>query len=84
MPALPYHEPVIATILTLSAFLILLNVVNFFLDNVLFCGLLGQLVLGMAWGTPGWQWLGTTFEEVVVKLGYLGLVLLVYEGLGCT
>ncbi|KAJ8117056.1 hypothetical protein OPT61_g1652 [Boeremia exigua] len=76
----PYHEPGIETLLILVSFLLLLNVVNAALDRVLYCGLLGQVLIGIAWGTPGAKWLSTEVEEVVVQLGYLGLILLVFEG----
>ena len=79
--SLPYHEPGIVTILVLASFLLLLNVVNAALDRVLYCGLLGQVLVGIAWGTPGAKWLSESLEETVVQLGYLGLILLVYEGM---
>ena len=79
--SLPYHEPGIVTILVLTSFLLLLNIINAVLDRVLYCGLLGQVLIGIAWGTPGAKWLSTEVEEVIVQLGYLGLILLVYEGL---
>ncbi|KAF2128420.1 hypothetical protein P153DRAFT_293050 [Dothidotthia symphoricarpi CBS 119687] len=79
--SLPYHEPDIITILVQTSFLLLLNIVNAALDRVLYCGLLGQVVIGIAWGTPGAKWLSVSVEETIVQLGYLGLILLVYEGL---
>lgn len=79
-PSLPYHEPGIVTILVQASFLLLLNVINAALDRVLYCGLLGQVLMGIAWGMPGTRWLEVGVQEVVVELGYLGLVLLVYEG----
>jgi hypothetical protein len=78
--SLPYHEPGIVTILIQTSFLLLLNIANFVLDHSLYCGLLGQIFVGVAWGTPGSEWLSTEAEQVVVQLGYLGLLLLVYEG----
>jgi hypothetical protein len=78
--SLPYHEPSIVTILTHASFLLLLNVGNFVIDHSLYCGLLAQVALGVAWGTPGGKWLGEEAEEIMVQLGYLGLLLLVYEG----
>lgn len=78
--SLPYHEPDIITILTQASFLLLLNIVNAGLDRLLYCGLLGQVLIGIAWGTPGAKWLSVNVEETVVQLGYLGLILLVYEG----
>ncbi len=77
---LPYHEPSITTILVQASFVFLLNTVNHLLDNLIYCGLLGQVFLGVAWGTPGAKWLKEEAEEVLVQLGYLGLILLVYEG----
>jgi len=77
---LPYHEPGIVTILIQSSFLFVLNIVNTLFDKLIFCGLLGQVFIGVAWGTPGGQLLSQDVEGVVVQLGYLGLILLVYEG----
>jgi hypothetical protein len=78
--SLPYHEPGIVIILVLTSFLLLLNIFNAALDRVLYCGLLGQVLIGIAWGSPGGKWLSVNAEETIVQLGYLGLLLLVYEG----
>ena len=69
------------TILIQTSLLLVLNVVNTVFDQLIFCGLLGQVFVGVAWGTPGAKWLGEEAEHVIVQLGYLGLVLLVYEGM---
>ena len=79
-PSLPYHEPGIVTVLVQTSFLLLLNVINAALDRLLYCGLLGQVLVGIAWGAPGAKWLSIQVEEAIVQLGYLGLILLVYEG----
>lgn len=79
--SLPYHEPSITTIVILTGFLLLLNIINFGLDRLVYCGLIGQVFLGIAWGTPGAKWLSHEIEVAVVQLGYIGLILLVYEGL---
>ncbi|KAH7242337.1 Sodium/hydrogen exchanger family-domain-containing protein [Fusarium tricinctum] len=78
--SLPYHEPSITIIAILSGFLLLLNLVNYGLDKLAYCGLIGQVALGIAWGTPGAKWLSREVEDAVVQLGYLGLILLVFEG----
>lgn len=78
--ALPYHEPDIITILIISSFLLLLNVVNHVVDRITYVGLLGQVFLGVAYGTPGAKFLDLDAETLIVNLGYLGLLLLVYEG----
>ncbi|KAL7892904.1 Sodium/hydrogen exchanger family domain-containing protein [Trichoderma sp. SZMC 28014] len=78
--SLPYREPDVVTILIQASFLLFLNITNFLLDRAVYCGLIGQIFIGVAWGTPGAKWLSTEAEEAVVQLGYLGLLLLVYEG----
>lgn len=78
--ALTYQEPTVNTILILSSFLLLLNIINHALDRLIYCGLLGQVLIGVAFGTPGAKWLNTNTEQAIVQLGYLGLILLVYEG----
>jgi hypothetical protein len=79
--SLPYHEPGIVIILVLTSFLLLLNVVNAALDKVMYCGLLGQVLIGIAWATPGAKWLSIEVRAVIVRSGYLGLILLVCEAL---
>ncbi|KAK5133556.1 hypothetical protein LTR08_007595 [Meristemomyces frigidus] len=78
--ALPYSEPNISTILTFASFLLLLNSINYVLDRTLYCGLVGQILLGTAWGAPGADWLPRAAQETITQLGYLGLILVVYEG----
>lgn len=80
MDSLPYHEPGPVTILLLSSFVLLLNFINYALDKILYCGLIGQVFLGVAFGTPGAKWLSAELEEVIVNLGYLGLLLMIFEG----
>ena len=81
MPSsLPYHEPDITAILIFSSFLVLLNSINSVFDKLLYCGLIGQVFLGVAWGTPGGRLLSHAAEETIVQLGYVGLIMIVYEG----
>ena len=77
---LAYHEPTIATILNLAGFLFALNLVNSLLDRLFYCGLIGQLFIGILWGVPGAKWLTEDTQIVIQQLGYLGLIALVYEG----
>ncbi|KAE8323099.1 Sodium/hydrogen exchanger family-domain-containing protein [Aspergillus sergii] len=78
--AFAYHEPAISTILNQTGFLLVLNLVNVCLDKLVYCGLIGQLFIGILWGTPGAKWLTRDMEIVIQQLGYLGLIMLVYEG----
>lgn len=78
--SLPYHEPSILQVLVLSSFGLLLNIINRVLERYIYCGLVGQILIGVFWGTPLGGWLDSNVEIAVVQLGYLGLILLVYEG----
>ncbi|KAE8397845.1 putative Na+/H+ antiporter [Aspergillus pseudonomiae] len=78
--AFAYHEPAISTVLNQAGFLLVLNLVNVCLDKLVYCGLIGQLFIGILWGTPGAKWLTRDMEIVIQQLGYLGLIMLVYEG----
>ncbi|KAF8542198.1 Cation/H+ exchanger [Trichophaea hybrida] len=78
--ALPFHEPTVVTILTQSSFILLLNIINHLLDSFTYCGLIGQVLLGVLWGTPLGGLLERAVETTIVQLGYIGLILLVYEG----
>lgn len=78
--AFGYHEPTIATLLNKTGLLLALNIVNACLDRLLYCGLVGQLFVGILWGTPGAKWLDRESEKVIQQLGYIGLIMLVYEG----
>lgn len=78
--ALAYEEPSITLILILTGFILALNAVDALLNSLIFCGLIGQVFIGIAFGTPGLQWLSIDIQDVVTQLGYLGLLLIVYEG----
>ncbi|KAB8236493.1 uncharacterized protein BDW43DRAFT_308174 [Aspergillus alliaceus] len=81
--AFAYHEPAITTILNQTGFLLVLNRVNVCLDKLVYCGLIGQSFIGILWGTPGTtgaKWLVRDMATVSQQLGYLGLIMLVYEG----
>lgn len=77
--ALVYHEPNIVTILILTSLLLLLNLIGYVLDRLIYCGLLGQIFIDIAWGAPGGQWLSVAMQKGLIQLGYLGLILVVYE-----
>ncbi len=82
MPYLPYEQPSIIVILSLTSFLILLNGIRYVLDKLLYCGLIGEIFIGIIWGLPvgGTAWLTDGTQEVIQAFGYLGLVGLVFEG----
>jgi Kef-type K+ transport system membrane component KefB len=82
MPYLPYEEPGITEILSLTSFLILLNGIRYVLDKLLYCGLIGEILIGVIWGLPvgGTAWLVEGTQHAIQAFGYLGLIGLVFEG----
>ncbi|PQE05640.1 sodium hydrogen exchanger family protein [Rutstroemia sp. NJR-2017a BBW] len=82
MAYLPYVEPALSIILPLSTLIILLNLTRNILDHALYCGLIGEIIIGILFGLPtsGTFLLSQPIQETVQCLGYLGLVGLVFEG----
>lgn len=78
--ALSYHEPDVIVILILASFLKILNIVGAALDKLIYCGLLGQIFIGVAWDSPEGNRFSLPVQQTVVQPGYLGLILLLYEG----
>jgi hypothetical protein len=83
MNSLPYHEPPLSTLLPLSAFLLCLQIVAYPF-NLISSGLLGQILVGIIFGTPLASWLSLPTQQAIVQLGYIGLILLCYEGINHT
>jgi Kef-type K+ transport system membrane component KefB len=79
-PSLAYEAPSLQVILTLSAFLIGINVLHDIIDDLLHVGLLAQLILGAVFGAPLANILPSEVQKSIQALGYLGLLLLVFEG----
>ncbi|KAK6210631.1 hypothetical protein LQW54_005980 [Pestalotiopsis sp. IQ-011] len=78
--SLPYHEPGIEDILILSSLLLAMKLIDSALDRTLYCGLVGQVLIGVTWGTPGGKRLSSSLEDAIVQLGYRGLIMIVFEG----
>lgn len=70
----------VLSIIVRSSFLLVLNIDDNVLDRVAYCGLIGQILVSVAWGAPGIKLLPDSVEETAVQLGYLGLLLIVHEG----
>jgi hypothetical protein len=80
MDSLAYHEPGASILLALSSFLLCLHILAYPF-NLVSSGLLGQILAGVIFGAPLASWLSVSIQEAVVQLGYVGLVLLCYEGM---
>jgi hypothetical protein len=80
-----YEEPSVSSLLILSSWLYLLNVFGYLAQRLLSAGLLGQILIGVIYGTPLARWLDESWEEAFVAIGYVGLLVVVFEGeSGCS
>ncbi|KAM5540608.1 hypothetical protein V8D89_005639 [Ganoderma adspersum] len=80
MPGLSYAEPSLVHLLVLGSFLYLLNAVRVVADHVLYAGLVAEIALGIVYGSPLANILPVDWENTFTALGYLGLILVVFEG----
>ncbi|KAI0637599.1 hypothetical protein C8Q77DRAFT_1086796 [Trametes polyzona] len=78
--AIPYEEPPLIRLLVLSSFIYLLNVVRVSADFLFHGGVIAEIALGIIYGSPLAALLPAQWEETFTALGYIGLVLVVFEG----
>ncbi|KAK4227041.1 Hsp70 ATPase ssc1 [Podospora fimiseda] len=77
---LAYHEPEIVSILTLISFFLFLGVAEFIADKIFRTGLIGQIIVGLIYGVPIANILSVNWQETFLALGYIGLILIIFEG----
>ncbi|OCF32066.1 hypothetical protein I316_06222 [Kwoniella heveanensis BCC8398] len=75
-----YHEPSIPALLILSSWIYLLNLFGWISQHLLSAQLLGQILIGIIFGTPLAGWLEESWQDAFVAVGYVGLLLIVFEG----
>ena len=78
--ALTYEEPSLVHLLILSSFIYLLNVVRAVSDYAAYAGIVAEIALGIVYGSPLASLLPASWESTFTALGYLGLILVVFEG----
>ncbi|KAJ3352252.1 Hsp70 ATPase ssc1 [Allomyces javanicus] len=76
----PYLEPSLHQLGVLASFLVVLNVVRIAFDQLFYAGLVGELLLGVVYGTPLADLLTDAWLDTFRVLGDLGLILVVFEG----
>lgn len=77
---LQYHEPDIISLLTLISFFFFLSSVGWVFNKAIRAGLIGQILIGIVYGTPVGDILATAWQETFMALGYVGLILIIFEG----
>ncbi|GAA5882769.1 hypothetical protein JCM1840_002356 [Sporobolomyces johnsonii] len=74
-----YHEPTLPRLLTAISLLYLVQLARGIANHLFGAGLLGEIAIGVIYG-PVAQILPLEWEQTFVVVGYIGLVLIVFEG----
>lgn len=77
---LQYEEPDILSLLILISFFFFLVSLGWGFNKVIGAGLIGQILVGVLYGTPVGNILDTEWQETFMALGYIGLILIIFEG----
>ncbi|KAI4956049.1 hypothetical protein J4E91_000259 [Alternaria rosae] len=79
-PFLQYHEPEIVEILILVSFFTFLWLAEYVSAKVIRAGILGPIAVGIIYGEPLANILEHDWAETFLYLGYIGLILIIFEG----
>ncbi|KAJ7121038.1 Cation/H+ exchanger [Mycena epipterygia] len=79
MTAISYTTPEVPLILTVSSFIYLINVAEHGFTRFINAGLLGSLCIGIVFGSQVFGILPDTIQTTFIALGYIGLLLIVFE-----
>ncbi|KAL5611487.1 hypothetical protein BROUX41_000914 [Berkeleyomyces rouxiae] len=75
-----YLEPNLVEILIFISFFFLLSISEWVSSKIFKVGPVGQMMVGMLYGIPIGNILTIPMQQVFVGLGYIGLVLIMFEG----
>lgn len=67
-------------ILVLLSFFFFLALAEWVSDRIFKAGLLGQIIVGVIYGVPVGNIMPIGWQETFVSLGYIGLILIIFEG----
>ena len=74
-----YEAPALPILLTISSFIYLLNVAEHIFSSLISAGLIGSLSIGIIFGPDASNILPTYIQTSFIIIGYIGLILLVFE-----
>ncbi|KAF2267795.1 Na+/H+ exchanger family protein, partial [Lojkania enalia] len=77
---LQYHEPGIVDILILISFFTFLWIAEYISGKVIRAGIIGPIAVGIIYGEPLANILHFDWQETFLYLGYIGLILIIFEG----
>ncbi|KAH7389711.1 Cation/H+ exchanger [Phaeosphaeria sp. MPI-PUGE-AT-0046c] len=79
-PFLQYHEPQIVDILILVSFFTFLWISEYISSKIIRAGIIGPIAVGIIYGEPLANILQHDWQETFLYLGYIGLILIIFEG----
>ncbi|KAF7717505.1 Sodium/hydrogen exchanger family protein [Penicillium ucsense] len=77
---LAYHEPDIVSILVIISFFFFLSIAEWVSTKIIRAGIIGQIAVGIIYGKPLANILEHTWQETFLAIGYVGLILIIFEG----
>ncbi|KAJ6136867.1 hypothetical protein N7497_012119 [Penicillium chrysogenum] len=77
---LAYHEPGTIDILIVVSFFFFLSLARWVSATAIQAGIIGQIAVGIIYGVPLANILEHHWQETFVTLGYVGLILIIFEG----
>ncbi|SPQ25299.1 db8fb8e5-cc05-442f-b554-96012710f49b [Thermothielavioides terrestris] len=75
-----YHEPDIINILTLISFFLFLATAHWLAEKIICASLIGNIIVGLIYGVPIANILAIDWQATFLVLGYIGLILIIFEG----
>ncbi|KAJ7628727.1 Cation/H+ exchanger [Roridomyces roridus] len=79
MPDTAYTTPGIPLLLSVSSFLVLINIAEHLFARYIHVGLLGPLCIGIVFGPQASGLLPEDVQSTFIVLGYIGLLLIIFE-----
>ncbi|KAG8942523.1 Hsp70 ATPase ssc1 [Tulasnella sp. 419] len=80
LQAAEYAEPSTVDVLILTSFIFILNISRGIFETLIHAGLIGEIAVGIIYGTPLAKLLHSSWETTFRDLGYIGLIIIVLEG----
>ncbi|KAF2202910.1 Sodium/hydrogen exchanger [Delitschia confertaspora ATCC 74209] len=77
---LQYHEPGIVDILIIVSFFYFLWISEYVSEKVIRAAIIGPIAVGLIYGEPLGNILHHDWQETFLYLGYIGLILIIFEG----
>ncbi|KAL5046567.1 hypothetical protein BDW71DRAFT_207359 [Aspergillus fruticulosus] len=75
-----YHEPSIVQILVIISFFLFLSLAEWVSAKIIRAGIIGHIAVGIIYGRPLADILEIEWQETFITLGYVGLILIIFEG----